>query len=927
MSKIRIYELAKKLNMTNKELLEKIKEMDISVTSHMSSLDEDFVARIKAFLGGDKPAKMEEKRIKSTVIRRRKKVIKKPVIEKDKADENKISAETKEKDIVETKDAKSPGPDEIKLDKIKPAKIKPKKTAEPAATIIKPAKTKEKKKAVEPAAPKPDDQKPTKTKPDDLKIDDSKIAETKKAEIKTAISEKIDDSKPIKALKKSKPITKAHKTRRETPAKIIKLAKPLVQKAKKTLAAVKHKRPRTPFSKEPKKTDKKDALSKEKYDKIEPSTPVKKKKVNRARPGEPGQDKAFFNKKISFRKREVVEGNALYSKKRKTRKGKKGAKTKSFGKVQKTQITTAKAIKRRIKIEDVIVLADLAKRMGIKANEMIAKLMGLGVMVTVNQTIDFDTALLVAAEFDYELEKASTVEELIVKTQDEDSSNLMERPPVVTIMGHVDHGKTSLLDVIRKTRVTESEAGGITQHIGAYQVKTKKGDIVFLDTPGHEAFSAMRSRGAKITDIVILVVAADDGVMPQTIEAVNHSKASGVPIIVAVNKIDKDNADPDRVLRELSEIGLTSEEWGGDTIIVKVSAKKNQGINQLLEMILLQTEMLELKANPDKLAVGRVVEAKLDFGRGPLATVLIEEGTLKVGDPVVCGIHYGKIRALLNDSGKQVTKAGPSMPVEIIGLSGVPAAGDELVAVDDEKNAKQVSAHRSQKFRAQELAKTSRLSLEGLFERMQEGEVQDLNIIIKADVDGSIEALKDSLVKLSNNEVEINVVHSATGTITDSVISLAAVSTAIIIGFNVRPNINVQELAKEENIDIRFHNIIYNVIDEMKGAIVGMMKSTYEERVLGRAEVRQVFHVPKIGTIAGSYVMDGKIVRNNRLRLLRDGVVVYDGKNNSLRRFKDDVKEVQSGYECGIGIENFNDIKVGDELECYCLDEIKPELK
>lgn len=924
MAKIRIYELAKKLNMTNKELLEKIKEMDISVTSHMSSLDEDVIARIKTSLGSGKSVKMEEKRIKSTIIRRRRKVVTKtelkPELKTDKADEktekalsevptdkNKISAEPGKKDIPETKDAKSPGPK-----KIKSGKIKPKKITEVAATIIKPAKTKEKKKAVEPV-----DQKPAETKP----------ADQEPAETKTAITEKIDDSKPLVVSKKSKAATKARKTKRETPAKIIKLAKPPAPKAKKPVVTVKHKRLRKPLSTPPKKTDKKDAYLKENRDKIELPASGKKRKTSRTRQGEAGQDKAFFNKKISFRKREVVEGNALYSKKRKTRKGKKGAKTKAFGKVQKTQITTAKAIKRRIKIEDVVVLADLAKRMGIKANEMIAKLMGLGVMVTVNQTIDFDTASLVAAEFDYELEKAATVEELIVKITDDDSSNMVERPPVVTIMGHVDHGKTSLLDVIRKTKVTESEAGGITQHIGAYQVKTNKGEIVFLDTPGHEAFSAMRSRGAKITDIVILVVAADDGVMPQTVEAVNHSKASKVPIIVAVNKIDKNNADPDRVLRELSEIGLTSEEWGGDTIIVKVSAKKNQGINELLEMILLQTEMLELKANPDKLAVGRVVEAKLDFGRGPLATVLIEEGTLKIGDPVVCGTYYGKIRSLLNDKGEQVTTAGPSMPVEIIGLSGVPAAGDELVALDDEKNAKQVSAHRSQKIRAQELAKTSRLSLEGLFERMQEGKIQDLNVIIKADVDGSIEALKDSLVKLSNNEVKINVVHSATGTITESDISLSAVSGAIIIGFNVRPSIKVQELAKEENIDIRFHNVIYNVIDEMKGAILGMMKSTYEERILGRAEVRQVFHVPKIGAIAGSYVIDGKILRNNRLRLLREGVVVYDGRNNSLRRFKDDVKEVQSGYECGIGIENFNDIKAGDEIECYCLDEIKPKLK
>jgi translation initiation factor IF-2 len=430
-----------------------------------------------------------------------------------------------------------------------------------------------------------------------------------------------------------------------------------------------------------------------------------------------------------------------------------------------------------------------------------------------------------------------------------------------------------------------------------------------------------------VTDIVVLVVAADDGVMPQTVEAINHSKASGVPIIVAVNKMDKPGADPDRVQRELSEHGLMSEAWGGDAIFVMVSAKEGSGIDELLEMILLQAEILELKANPDKLASGHVVEAKLDSGRGPVATILVQEGTLRAGDSIVCGMHYGKIRVLQDDLGRTVESAGPSMPVEIVGLSGVPMAGDELVALADEKDARQVSQHRTQKQRSKELAKTNRLSLEGLFEKMQQGEVKDLNLIIKADVDGSIEALRDSLVKLSNEEVSINVVHAATGTITESDISLAAVSNAIIIGFNVRPNAKVQELATEENVDMRFHNVIYNVIKEVKDAIVGMMESIYEERVLGRADVRQTFHVPKIGTIAGCYVTDGKIQRGQLMRLVRDGIITYEGKNSSLRRFKDDVKEVQSGYECGIGIENFNDIKVGDVIESYYLEEIRPEVE
>ncbi|MCP4372341.1 MAG: translation initiation factor IF-2, partial [Deltaproteobacteria bacterium] len=648
----------------------------------------------------------------------------------------------------------------------------------------------------------------------------------------------------------------------------------------------------------------------------------KRKKLS----GEKDGDRKFFEKKISFRKKAVVEAKDLYSKRRRGRKNRRTAKGKPIGTGQKTQITTAKAIKRRIKIDESIVLSDLAKRMGIKAGEMIKTMMTMGVMATVNQTIDFDTAVLVASEFDYEVERATFEEEIVLKEEKEDPDKLVERAPVVTIMGHVDHGKTSLLDVIRKTRVTDIEAGGITQHIGAYNVKTDNGRIVFLDTPGHEAFTAMRARGAKMTDIVVLVVAADDGVMPQTIEAINHSKAAGVPIIVAVNKIDKANADAEKVYRELSEEGLTSEDWGGDTIFAKVSAKQNTGIDELLEMILLQSEVLELKANPEKLAKGYVVESKIDSGRGAAATVLIQEGTLHAGEPVVCGIHYGKVRTMLNDRGGQIESAGPSIPVEVIGLSGVPMAGDELIALSDEKSAKQVSMHRIQRQRSKELAKTSRLSLEKLYEKIQEGELKDLNIIIKADVHGSIEAIADSLTKLSNEEVKISVIHSATGTISESDISLAAVSDAIIIGFNVRPSPKVQAFAGEENVDIRFHRIIYDVINDIKSAIVGMMSSTFEEKIIGMAEVREVFHVPKVGSIAGCHVTDGKIERGQLMRLVRDGIVSYEGKNSSLRRFKDDVKEVQGGYECGIGIENYNDIKVGDVIECYYLEEIKPEL-
>ncbi|NNG02207.1 MAG: translation initiation factor IF-2 [Desulfobacteraceae bacterium] len=914
MAKIRIYELARDLNMTNKDLLKVIREMEIEVNSHMSSLEDEMVSRIKAQLHGKNAPGLEETRVRPTVIRRRR-VVKEPLpVETDEAG----SAVESAPETAET-------PDEQQAVPAEPAVV------EEGSTAVRTAKKTAKAEVTAEAAVEPVqgtvEAKAGKTTPVDLPADAPEVDALKTVDT-VRTEEQAAEDKPKKVTKKKAAATKAKKAKGESPAKIIKMAEPdqikeIVEKRQaKAEPADTRPAPRKP---RPKRVP--PGAVKPADIPIADATEAKgKRKKGKKKVEEETQDKRFFKKKITFRRKEVVEGVALYSGKKRSKKGRKGAKAKAAMGGQKTQITTAKAIKRRVKIDDTIMLSELAKRMGIKANEMIGKLMGMGVMATVNQTIDFDTATLVAAEFEYEVERASFEEDTFIKIVADEPGKLKIRPPVVTIMGHVDHGKTSLLDVIRKTRVTDFEAGGITQHIGAYHVETSKGRIVFLDTPGHEAFSAMRSRGAKVTDLVILVVAADDGVMPQTVEAINHAKASEVPIIVAINKIDKAGADPERVQRELSEVGLVPEDWGGDAIFVKVSAKMNEGIDDLLDMILLQSEMLELKANPDKLAVGHVVEAKLDSGRGPVATVLIQEGTLKTGDHVVCGLHYGKVRALLDDRGQQVESATPSIPVEIVGLAGVPMAGDEMVSLNNEKDAKQVSLHRTQKQRAKELAKTSRLSLDNLFERMQEGEIKDLNLIIRADVEGSIEALKDSLIKLSNEEVNINVVQAATGTITETDINLATVSDAIIIGFNVRPNSKVTELANEEHVDIRYHNIIYNVIKEIKDAIVGMMESTYEENVLGRAEVRQTFHVPKIGTIAGCYVTDGKIERGQLLRLLRDGIVTYEGKASSLRRFKDDVKEVQSGYECGIGIENYNDIKLGDVIECYYLEEIKPQI-
>jgi translation initiation factor IF-2 len=864
MTRLRVYELARDLNMTNKVLLEKLDDLDISVKSHMSTLDDDIIAQIKSsfFSTPEKKETIEETRIKPTVIRRRRKKVKVEVSATpdaepeaagdgaEEADKEVIAAEVTEESAAESETLK------------------------------------------------------------ELEAEEPQDAIAAEAEEKPAVKEA---KKPKKAAKKE-PSAKIIKLPVKPPEKPLKEKKAEPQKAQ----AKVEKRP----------IGKKVAAPRPLQEpEVAPAGKDAKKRRRKKKYEESDVDKKFLKKKISFKKKAVVEGEDLYAGGFRPRKQRKMGKGKKPLGGQKTQITVAKAIKRRIKIDEAIVLSELAKRMGIKANEIIKAMMAMGSMATVNQTIDFETAALIAGEFDYEVERASFEEETILKQETDDPEKLVPRPPVVTIMGHVDHGKTSLLDVIRKTRISETEAGGITQHIGAYHVRTDKGQIAFLDTPGHEAFTAMRARGAQVTDIVVLVVAADDGVMPQTTEAINHSRAAGVPIIVAINKIDKQNAEPEKVKRELAEIGLTPEDWGGDTIYVNVSAKEAEGIDELLEMILLQAEVLEFKANPDKLASGHVVEAKIDSGRGPVATVLVREGTLRAGDPVVCGMHYGRIRAMLDDQGHQLESAGPSIPVEIIGLSGVPMAGDEFMALKDEKNAKQVSEHRQQKQRSKELAQSSRLSLDKLYERMQEGEIKDLNLIIKADVHGSIEALNDSLTKLSNDEVNVNVVHSASGTIAESDISLATVSNSIIIGFNVRPSPKVQSLANEENVDMRFYNVIYDVIKDVKNAMVGMMASTFEEHVLGTAEVREVFQIPKIGNIAGCYVTDGKMERGQKMRLLRDGVVVFEGKNSSLRRFKDDVKEVQTGYECGIGIENFNDIKVGDTIDCYYLEEIRPEIK
>ncbi|MDQ0286649.1 translation initiation factor IF-2 [Desulfofundulus luciae] len=585
--------------------------------------------------------------------------------------------------------------------------------------------------------------------------------------------------------------------------------------------------------------------------------------------------------------------------------------------------------KKPIVIGESITVKELAEKMKNSPAEVIKKLMMLGVLATINQEIDADTATILAQEFGFEVEVKveQDVEALFMQEPEDDPADLQPRPCVVTVMGHVDHGKTSLLDAIRETNVTATEAGGITQHIGAYQVEHNNKKITFLDTPGHEAFTAMRARGAKVTDIAILVVAADDGVMPQTVEAINHAKAAGVPIIVAINKIDRPDANPDRVKQQLTEYGLVAEEWGGETVMVPVSAKTRQGLEDLLEMILLVAEMQELKANPNRPARGTVIEAELDKGRGPVATVLVQNGTLTVGDNLVAGTTWARVRAMMDYKGRRVKKAGPSTPVEVLGFSEVPQAGDQFFVVPDEKTARQIAEKRANRKREEEFkAAMPRVSLDDLFNQIKEGQVKELRVIIKADVQGSAEALKQALERLSTEEVKVNIIHQGVGAITETDIMLASASNAIIIGFNVRPDVNARRVAEKEKVDIRLYRVIYDAIEDVKAAMSGLLEPEYREVILGRAEVRKTFKISKVGTIAGCYVTDGKIARDAGVRVIRDGVVVYEGKLGSLKRFKDDVREVMQGYECGLALEKYNEIREGDIIEAFTMEAVKREL-
>jgi len=633
-------------------------------------------------------------------------------------------------------------------------------------------------------------------------------------------------------------------------------------------------------------------------------------------------------KKDTVKKREKEAEKPASKKSTKTEKPKDQEKKPPSRKARKAiqeekRAAALKAIKPKIRLEGQFTVGELAGHLDVEATQLIAQLMDMGVMASLNQPLNPESVELLVEEYGFEVEYIEDpVEEELLSICDEGDMQEVLRKPVVTVLGHVDHGKTSLLDSIRSAKVTDGEVGGITQHIGAYQVDVNDKQIVFLDTPGHEAFTAMRARGAQVTDIAVLVVAADDGVMPQTIEAINHVKAAQVPIMVAVNKIDKANANPDRVKQQLSEQGLVSEEWGGDTIFVMVSAIRGDGIEELLEMILLLAEVGELKACPERIPRGSVVEAKLDRGRGPVATILVQDGTLRVGESIICGSIFGKVRAMINDRGERVDSAGPSTPVEILGLNNVPLAGDRFQAVSDDRVARQVAEKRA--FKIKEASRrVQRVTLDDLFKQIQEGEVKDLNLILKADVQGSLEAVQDALGKLSLEEVQIKIIHTGVGAINESDIMLASASNAIVIGFNVRPDANARKLAEQDEVDIRLYRVIYEAIEDIKRAVTGLLKPVMKEVTLGQAEVRELFKVSRLGNIAGSHVIEGKITRNAMVRVIRDGTVILDsGKIDSLKRFKDDVREVLTGYECGILLENYNDLREGDIIEAYTMEQI-----
>jgi translation initiation factor IF-2 len=870
MSKTRVYELAKEFGIENKEFIAKLKTLGIAVKSHSSTLEDSEVERVRREFAAKGEKEVVEKRVKSTVIRRR--AVRLPSEE---------AAEAEEAEEVEKADAAPEAPAELVEKAEKEEKIAKTEKEEKLEKVEKPEKP------IEPTAEEP-----------------HPAAEKAPAKAEPAPKKEPDLSRQAQIIRRPEPSEKKEGPR--PPAATI----PQTQIRKP--AAGQPAQPRAQAAPPP-GADTRGAA---------PSADRKgKRAVEVVMDGVPGKKKTMIRQVIDkkdkrVRLREVEDEESTRW---------KGDKRAAVVKMKKTEITVPKASKRRIRISEAIRVGELAKQMGVRASDVINKLLGLGMMVTINQSIDVDAASLIATEFGYQVEAVTAEYDELLQRTEAEPRNLKPRAPVVTVMGHVDHGKTSLLDAIRQTNVIEGEAGGITQAIGAYHVHVKDRDIVFLDTPGHEAFTAMRARGAKVTDIVVLVVAADDGVMEQTVEAINHSRSAGVPIIVAVNKIDKPNATPDRIKQELAQHNLVPEDWGGDALFADISAKKKIGIESLLELILLQADVLELKADPDRQASGIIIEAKLDKGRGPVATVLIQEGTLHEGDAFSAKTEYGRVRAMIDDQGRRVKEAGPSMPVEVIGFSSVPQAGSEFIGVEDEKKAKSISEYWVRKEREKELAASSKITLEQLYQRIKEG-AKELNVILKADVQGSLEALSEALNKLSTDEIKLKIIHSSTGAVTETDVMLASASDAIILGFKVRPDSRVVEIAEKEGVEIKLYDVIYNTINDVRAAMEGLLEPEYKEVVQGRAEVRETYRIIKVGTVAGCHVTDGKVQRSAKVKLVRDGIVIYDGKIASLKRFKDDAREVSAGMDCGLGIEGYNDIRVGDVIEAYIMEQIERKL-
>ena len=939
-TKVRIHELAKELKMENKDLLKLLEKMGLVFKNIHSTLEEADAERVKNQINLSRKEGVVEQRVKPTIIRRR--VMREEV------------APPIPEPIVEEKGK----PPEVKKAPI-PKVVKP--VAEPAAG---PA-AKKVEEEVEAPLPRPGEVKaplasttislsppvtPVPSKPAEVRVHERVKKEEVLAEahpisgqeaspkgIEAAVEMPLEKKVPPKT---PGPVAFEKPTIPEKPPR-----KPLGKPKKKHEPAKILERPTGP---PPPQIREYQAVGKKGPFAVPPKAPILpprppitlqrptpvpgrptseedggrrrrrlRKDVQVLEEGKPHRVRIITTKKRTFRDHEYMPEERgsrtfLFDRESKMR----GAKAKTV----KPEPTIPKAIKRKIRISEAILVGELAKRMGIKASEVIKKLMELGLMVTINQAIDADAASLVATDFGYEVEKTALEIEDLIEEKEERSEDLIPRPPVVTIMGHVDHGKTSLLDAIRQTNITAGEAGGITQHIGAYEVNVDHRKVVFLDTPGHEAFTAMRARGAKVTDIVVLVVAADDGVMTQTVEAINHAKAAKVPLIVAINKVDKSNANPERVKQSLTEYGLVPEAWGGQTIFAEISAKQKIGLKELLEMILLQAEVLELKANPNRPMSGAIIEAKLDKGRGPVATVLVQDGTVHVGDAFVAGTHFGHVRAMINDRGEKIESAGPSTPVEVIGLSSVPNAGDAFVVVTDERRAKELAAQRLLKQWELELAKTSKVTLEDFYKKMQKGVVKDLNLILKADVQGSIEALTEALNRLSTAAVKVNILHSSVGAINESDCMLASASEAIILGFNVKSEPTAQALAEQEKIDIRLYTVIYDALNDVRQAMEGLLEPVYEEHLVGRAKVIQLFNVSRVGVIAGCFVQEGKIVRGSRAHVVRDGKVVFEGDIASLKRLKDDFKEVTSGFDCGLTVGGFQDIQVEDIIESYAVE-------